>query len=481
MPSFRCPGDLLLRAEREALHLRIRVGQLDPAGALRDLVNRRRGEVRRRRPAIRVVDQHRTAVVVAGDVHRRLFARDLAHLVLTHVHRKQLRRRLQPLVEIDRVAVLGPEADRDVAVEPALELAERLPAIADVANVHARVRHAVAGQIVGRAEGDPAAVRREADAGLAHFAVVAQPLDLSGRRLQEIDVAIEVLRGDVALVAIGRSALEPDPLAVGADGEIRYRVGPVLAHLRGAARFEIQRPQARGRRLGIPDVDGELLVPARLVVGVGLIRRERSRSWRRSTRASNSRSPVGCFVSCSGSTPSVHGIGRRYSWRASAAPGAVDQRLAILGQGEIGDAILRIGNAPRFPAVRSHQVDLVLRGGARRGVAIREKQEAAAVPRPCGRRLVFLGGEGQLPGRRHALVHRHEEEVSLPSRFVPVRERDGVQQPAAVRARRRRRRRSASAACRGTSSDAGRSRRVLAPAARPLKTVPRDECPGRRG
>ena len=221
MPSFDFQVISSCCAEREAAHLRIRIGQLPPRRAGAGVGDRVNGEQRRRRRAVGVVDQQRAGVLVLIDRHARLFFGERPHGVVAHVERHELVGRLDALVEVDRAAVLGPEADADVAVERVAELAERLAAIGDGAHVDAVVGHPVGVEVVGRGERHLPGIGREAEAALADFGVVGQPLDRAGGGFEQIQVAVDVLGGDAALVAVGDESAEADPLAVVGDRRSR--------------------------------------------------------------------------------------------------------------------------------------------------------------------------------------------------------------------------------------------------------------------
>ncbi len=456
----RRPRDFFLLAEREVAHLRIGIRQLHPGRAVRDRFEGRHREHRRRRRAVGVVDQNAPAVVVAAHRDGRLLLRDLPHFVLVHVDGEELVGRPDAFVEVDRVAVVRPEAEADVAVEPAFELAERRATVGHGADVDAAVRHAVAGQVVGRREGHPASVGREAQAAFADFEVVREALDLARGHLEQVQVRVETFLRDVALVPVRRRPAEPDPLAVVAHREARDGVGALLAeascvgdrvmlgHLRGVvgagvrhrlgahrrACRQVHGPEARRRRLGVADVDGEALLAPRLLVLVESIGRDEVHA-----RAVRRERPVvdagRLFRQLLGRRVRVLD-GQPEDLTAFIAAGTIDEPVPVVAHDEVANAVFGIGHAPRFTAIGAHRVDLVLTRGVCRRFAVRQEEERLPVGRPRGRGLVLLRRERHLLRRRHALGHRHEVEVRLPFGLLPVGRRDGVEHPRAVRARR---------------------------------------------
>ena len=96
-------------------------------------------------------------------------------------------------------------------------------------------------------------------------------------------------------------------------------------------------------------------------------------------------------------------------------------------------------DAARFAAVGPHHVELIarrrrspaLRGSRGRRRSCRRAPSAATVSFFSFVNVICLR-------RRHALLQRHEVDVGLPLRFLPVGRRQRVEQPLAVGARRRR-------------------------------------------
>ena len=142
----------------------------------------------------------------------------------------------------------------------------------------------------------------------------------------------------------------------------------------------------------------------------------------------------------------------------------IDEPLSVPGKRERGHAILRVGELPRFAAVRTHQVQLErcsparsphCRGivrrarsgggqGARvrrrcgtrgRPVTIGKKREILSVARPRGIRLALVRRECQPPGARNTLLRGYEVDVALAPRFLPVGSAHCVEHPPAIRTR----------------------------------------------
>ena len=167
---------------------------------------------------------------------------------------------------------------------------------------------------------------------------------------------------------------------------------------------EVERPQAGDRRLGVADVDGELLLAPRLLVLVDRVRRHEVDApavGRPLPRADAGR-VLGDLLR-----------GRGVDAGRPAADTAVPRRSCRCGyasqrpssaEREIRHALLRIGDPARLAAVGTHHVELIARRGALRRFAVRQEDEEAAVARPARRRLVLLLRERHLPGRRHALL-----------------------------------------------------------------------------
>ena len=204
--------------------------------------------------------------------HARLLVDHRPHRVGCDVEREHLVRRLHAFVEVDRRAVLRPEVDRHVAVEACAELAEGRAAGADVAQIHALVVHEH--EVVRRREGDGAAVGGEAHAALGDLRVLRDPLDLSGADFEQIQVGVDVLLEDVAVVAVGGDAAEPDPLAVGRDVEVADAVRGVAREARRALRVEVERPEARDRHVGVAHAHVESLLETQPFVRIGGVRRD---------------------------------------------------------------------------------------------------------------------------------------------------------------------------------------------------------------
>src|SRR6185503_8053915 len=328
-------------------------------------------------------------------------AGNLAELVLVAVDGEQLLRRLDAFVEIDRLAVFRPEADRQIAVEAAVELLERLAPIGHRAQIDTVVGHAVALHVVGRAVGDVAAVGRELRRGLADFGILREAFNLARRDLDQIEVRVQTLLGDVAFIPLWRTAAKTNPLAVAADRELRDGVLALLAEpydpggrFRTLSRkttpgvIQIQGPVARRRRLGIADVDREALVSPGLLFIIELVGRDE----------------VDALV-VGRPFPGVHaggllrevlrfrGFERRHRHPEQlprlGATRAVGDRAAVRAQGEVHDAVFGVGDLPRFAAIHTHHEDLVLRGAVRGSFAVGEEEEGRSVRQPGRRRLVL--------------------------------------------------------------------------------------------
>src|SRR5207342_2290479 len=104
---------------------------------------------------------------------------ELPDLVRRDVERHQLIRRLDPFVEVDRLAVLRPEADRHRAVETTAELLELAALVAHVARVDAQV--VAHDEIIWCRERDSSGIRREAERALTDLLVVREAFCLATR------------------------------------------------------------------------------------------------------------------------------------------------------------------------------------------------------------------------------------------------------------------------------------------------------------
>ena len=130
------------------------------------------------------------------------------------------------------------------------------------------------------------------------------------------------------------------------------------------------------------------------------------------------------------------GVGKRFPARvqlffASLARAEHDPP-SVVTEREVRHALFCIRNSASFAAVGTHHVKLIARRRTLRGFAVREEDEEAAVVRPVRRRLVLLLRERHLLCRRHALLERHQVDVGLPLRLLPVRSGQRVQHPLAV-------------------------------------------------
>ena len=232
----------------------------------------RHGEDGGRSLRIAVVEENRARVLVAGDRERGAHVGELTHRARLHVQRVQLRRHLHAGVEVDRPRVVRPESGVQTLVEVRAQLSERRAAIAHLADVDAVLGHRVALHLVGRRKGDPAAVGGKAEAAFADLVVVREAFDPAGGHLHEVQVRVEALRRDVALVALGRAARDADPATVVGEREAVDAVRRIVGLTPLFGRRDLDAPQARQRRDRIADVDGEAGLPPLLLVlveGVG--------------------------------------------------------------------------------------------------------------------------------------------------------------------------------------------------------------------
>ena len=86
---LRLPGDFFLLPEREAAHLRVRIGQLAPRLAragIGNLVDREDGG---RRGAVGVVDQQHAGLRILFDRDAGFFLGQRPHRVVAHVERRR--------------------------------------------------------------------------------------------------------------------------------------------------------------------------------------------------------------------------------------------------------------------------------------------------------------------------------------------------------------------------------------------------------
>ena len=269
------------------------------------------------------------------------------------------------------------------------QLAERLAFVGDRADVDAAVAHAVVLEIVRSRERDLRAVGREAQAAFADLGVVGQALDRAGRRFEQVQIGVEVLLRDAALVAVRRESAEADPLAVFRNREVVRGVGAAIGEPLRALGGDVERPQARDRRLGIADVDGEFLVAPGLLVVVERVGRHEI-----DARAVGRPLPRAHAGRVLGDLLGDRGVGnvprQRVELFFAGLAGAEREPASVVAEREVRHALLRIRDAAGLAAVGTHHVELIARRGALRRFAIREEDEEAAVVRPPRRRLVLL-------------------------------------------------------------------------------------------
>src|SRR5690606_29794376 len=189
---------------------------------------------------------------------------------------------------------------------------------------------------------------------------------------------------------------ETYPAAVGRDLETGDADRSVAREARRAHRVEIQCPETREWRLGIPDVHRELLLATLLLSRVDRVRGDEVDTTtvarqlpaadtgrllrqlfgldflRRRTRNRRDRQTVELLL--------------------TALAGTVHQPVAVAREREVRDTVLCRRDPARLAAVRTHQVELALAAVVRR-VTVRRKDKKAAITRPRRRRFVLLRRE----------------------------------------------------------------------------------------
>src|SRR5262249_2046737 len=114
------------------------------------------------------------------------------------------------MVEINLLAVFGPETDPAVAVEVGAQFLPISAGILARTDVDAPV--AKVGEIVVGGKGDHHAVRRKAERALADLLVVGQPLYLSGAGVEQIHIRVDFGFGNGSHVAVVWRPVKSDPL-----------------------------------------------------------------------------------------------------------------------------------------------------------------------------------------------------------------------------------------------------------------------------
>src|SRR6266699_4444260 len=150
-----------------------------------------------------------------------------------------------------------------------------------------------------------------------------------------------------------------DPASIGRDVEIGYRNGRVARESRCFPRVDIERPQAGEGRGHVPDGDVELLFHAEhlvLVEGVG--------SDEIDAPAIGRPFPEAYTGLLMGELHRLRGINPRDRQRIKllflSLSAAVNEPPAILAEVERRNALLCIGDLPRFTTVGAHDIDLIL-------------------------------------------------------------------------------------------------------------------------
>ena len=190
-------------------------------------------------------------------------------------------------------------------------------------------------------------------------------------------------------------------------------------------------PQARDRCFGVADVDGELLVAPGFLVLVDRVRRHEIDPL--AVGRPLPRAHAGRVLGDLLRDRAVGKVPRqRVELFFAALARAERDPASVVTEREIRHALFRIRDPVGLAAVGTHHVELIARRGALRRFAVREEDEEASVARPPWRRLVLLLGERHLLRRRHALLERHQVDVGLPLRLLPVRSGQRIQHPLAV-------------------------------------------------
>ncbi len=221
----------------------------------------------------------------------------------------------------------------------------------------------------------------------------------------QTQIGVVVLFEVATLVAVGRHAVETDPLPVRRDGEFADAIARVVGKTALLARVEVVDPQAGDGRRRISRLHGELLVGARAVVAIDTVGRHEVDALpvRRPLPARDA-GGVPSELRRFGDVAVEHEAvevadGDRVDLFVARAAGRVDNRLAVFAEREIRDAFARVGDAAGFSAVDAHHENLIAgatacragsattsttpsgaagrgRGG---GVTIGEKRDEAAV------------------------------------------------------------------------------------------------------
>ena len=192
------------------------------------------------------------------------------------------------------------------------------------------------------------------------------------------------------------------------------------------------------RRLGVPDVDRELLLAALLLVGVRRLGAGEvdAPAVGRPDPGADARLLLRQLVRLRG----VDAVDRQaVELLLAGLARPVREPLAVAAERERRDAFLGVRDPARLAAVGAHQVQLPLAGRAGRaprGWTRKRRTMPSRDHRGDVSSFSFVKVICLVDGRPS--LQRDEEEVRLPLGFLPVRRADGVEHPAPVRARRRR-------------------------------------------
>ena len=240
------------------------------------------------------------------------------------------------------------------------------------------------------------------------------------------------------------------------SGEMRdvgHAVRRIAHELRFLLRRDIERPEALQRRRGIARLDGELLVVARALVAIDRVGRHEVdlRAVGRELPRADARGVTRPLRRRAARRRPELGDVERVDLLVVAAARRVDDRLSVFGELELRHAFARVGHALGFTAVEAHDEKLIATAAPTRAaatatataatsaagaapVASRSERNATNDPslRPARIRLVLVLGERELARARQAAIGRHQIDVGLPARLIPIRGADGVEHHAAV-------------------------------------------------
>ena len=272
--------------------------------------------------------------------------------------------------------------------------------------------------------------------------------------LQEELVGVQASGRDVALVPFGGPSGEGDPTPVVGNVEAAHADVRITGEQPRVQGLQLQHPQVGQRRHHVPDIHREALFTADVVVLVARVRPGEvdATAVRRPLPVLDSRLPVRELLGLGRQDP-VHRQTIELLLPLFAAP--VHEPTAVPAERDIGDALLHLGDPLGLPAVGAHHVELVrvpvpgptpVPGPVSVPfpvsfpvaipvlVPVRLEHEEAAVPRPRRRPLVVLRGKRHLAARGDTFSHRDQVDVGLLVSLLPIRRRDGVEHPPAVRA-----------------------------------------------